>query len=70
MCDPVVFAHLQGGLEPRNLEGTNLGSCWCLQCARRFGQRELSLPYAWKALLGVALLGLSFLLALANFAYM
>ena len=54
VCDPVVFAHLQCGLEARNLDATNLGSCWRLQRARRFGQRELSLPYAWKSLLSVA----------------
>jgi len=35
--DPVVFAHVQCGLEPRNLDGTDSGSCWCLQLARRFG---------------------------------
>ena len=47
-----------------------LDTCWCLQRTRHFGQRGLSLPYAWKALFSVALLGLSFLLALADFAYM
>ena len=44
VCGPDVFAHLQCGLEPRNLDGTNLGNCWCLQRASRFGQREFSLP--------------------------
>ena len=56
MCDPVVFAHLQCGLEPRNLYGNNLDSCWYLQRARHFGQRELTLPYACKSLLSVACL--------------
>jgi len=37
VCGPVVFACLQCGLEPRNLDGTNLGSCWCLQRSSRFG---------------------------------
>jgi len=71
-CGPVVFAHLQCGLELRNGDGANLGSCWCRQRAKRFGQREreLSLPYAWNAPLNVALLGLSFLFGLADFAYM
>ena len=75
MCDPVVFAHLQcgpcnldGAIEPSNLDGTNLGSCWCRQRAMRFGQRELLLPYAWKSLFKCCLLGIS-LLALADFAY-
>jgi len=49
-----VFAHLQCGLEPRNLDGTNLGSCWCLKPASRFVQRDLSLPHAWKSILSVA----------------
>jgi len=68
VCNAVVFTHLQCGLEPRNLDGTDLGGCWCFQRARRFGQRELLLPYAWKSLICVACL--VFLLALANFAYM
>ena len=55
MCVPVVFPHLQCGLEPRNIDGTNLGSC-CLQRTSRFGQRGLSLPYEWKSLLSVACL--------------
>jgi len=46
VCDPVVFAHLQCGLEPRNLDGTSLGSCWCRRRSRRIGQRELLLPCA------------------------
>ena len=56
VCGPVVFAHLQCGLEPRNLDGANLGSCWCRQHAGRFRQRELSLPYAWQSVLSVACL--------------
>ena len=32
--DPVVFAHLQCGLEPRNLDGTNFDSCWWCQRAK------------------------------------
>ena len=56
VCDPVVFANLQCGLEPKNLDGTNLGSSWCLQCARQFGQRGCSLPYAWKSLICVVCL--------------
>jgi len=69
---PVVFAHLQCWLEPSNLDGTNLGSCWCRHRTRLFGQRELSLPIAWKSLSSVAcwLLGFSLLLTLADFAYM
>jgi len=55
VCVPVVFEHLQCGLEHRNLDSTNLGSCWCLQRTRRFGQRELS-PYACKSLLSVTCL--------------
>ena len=66
VCNPVVFAHLQCGLQPRNLDGTNLCSCWCLQRARRFGQREFLLPYARKSLLSVACL-VFLLLALADF---
>ena len=48
VCSPVVFAHFQCGHEPWNLDGANLDSCWCHQRARRFGQRHLSLPYAWQ----------------------
>ena len=66
---PVVFAHLQCGLEPRNLDGANLGSCWCHR-ARRFGQRGFSFPYAWKSLLSVAFLVFPFLLASAVLACM
>jgi len=44
VCDLVVFAHLQCGLEPRNLDGTSLGSCWCRRRAGRIGQRILLLP--------------------------
>jgi len=40
VCGPVVFAHLQCGLEPSNLDGTKLSSCWCHQRARRFRQKE------------------------------
>jgi len=65
-CHPHIFSVL----EPRNLDGTNLGSYWCLQRTRRFGQRGLLLPYAWKSLILCRLLGLSFLLSLADFAYM
>jgi len=68
VCDPVVFTHLQCGLEPRNLDG--LGSCWCRRRARRIGQRELLLPCAWKSLICVACLAFSFLLALSDFAFM
>jgi len=64
MCDPVAFAHLQCVLETRNLDGTNLGSCWCRRRARRIGQRELSLPCAWKSPICVACLVFSFLLVL------
>jgi len=63
VCSLGVFEHLQCGLESTKLDGANLGSCWCRQRAKRFGQRELSLPYAWKTLLSVALLGLSLLFA-------
>jgi len=42
---PTVWAWTQ---KPR---WNYLGSCWCLQRTRRFGQRELSLPYAWKSFL-------------------
>ena len=70
LCDPVVFAHPQCGLEPRNLDGANLGSCWCHRHARRIGQRELLLPCSWKSLICVACLVFSFLFALADFAYM
>jgi len=38
MCDPVVFTHLQCGLEPRNFNGASFGSCWCRRSARRIGQ--------------------------------
>ena len=65
---PVVFAHLQCGLEPRNLDGTNLGSCWCLQHVSSFGQRELPLPHAWKSPFSVACFVFPFLLALAVLA--
>jgi len=46
VCDSVVFTQLQCELEPRNLDGTNLGSCWCFQRAKRFGERETLLPCA------------------------
>ena len=62
MCDPFVFAHLQCRLEPRKLNGANLGSCWCPQRARRFGQRELPLSCAWKSFLTVACFVFPFLL--------
>jgi len=56
-CEPVVLTHLQCELESRNLDGTNLGRCWCLQQhARRIGQRELLLPCARKSLLSVVCL--------------
>jgi len=54
--------------ELRNLDVTNLGSCWCLQRTSRFGQKELSLPCAWKSLLSVACLVFPFLLASAMLA--
>jgi len=44
--------------------------CWWYHRARRFGQRELSLPYAWKSLLSVACLVFPFLLAFAILACM
>jgi len=44
-----------------NLDGTNFGSCWYFQRAKHFGQRELSLPHAWKSLLCVACLAFLFL---------
>jgi len=66
VCGPVVFAHLQCWFEPRNLDGASLGSCWWCHRARRFGQRELSLPCAWKSLLSVAFLVFPFLRASAS----
>jgi len=54
-CSAQLYSVLNQRLEPRNFEGANLGSCWCCQRARRFGQRELSLPFSWKSLLNVTL---------------
>jgi len=53
-----------------NLDGANLGSCWCRQHARRVGQRKLSLPYAWESLLSIACLVIPFLIASAFLACM
>jgi len=44
VCGPVVFIHPQCGLESGNLDGANLGNCWWCHRARRFGQREVSIP--------------------------
>jgi len=54
------------GLNPETSMAVVLGSCWCLQRPRRFGQRELFLPCARKSLICVTCWVFSFLLALAD----
>ena len=66
VCDQVVVGC---GHTPPVWAWTQKPRFWCLRRAGRFGQREHSLPYAWKSFLSVALLGLCPLLALADFAY-
>jgi len=69
MCDPFMFAHLQCGLEPRNLDGNNLGML--VPSARQTIRPKITLTsICMEVTFKCHLLGLSLLLGLADFTYM
>ena len=61
---------LETSLETETKSRDSITGCWWCHCARRFGQRELAFPYAWKSLLSVACLVFPFPLASAILACM
>ena len=69
MCDPVVFTHLQCGLDPRTLWRMDVTSSMLTRRQTNWPKRALSF-ICMEVTYKCRLLGLSLLLALADFAHM